>query len=404
MDNEQEERLTKAKIRIQQKSSFFAYLSLYLKLKEDNEVPSAYVDTKGNMGYNSKFIKGLSDENIQAVMIHEILHQALLHLTRLGTRDMKLYNVATDLCINTIIEKEGKYTLPKDCLIADYNDEFKIPTDVKEYVIKNISEKNADVIYDELVKIQNHYQKNTKKKGKGKNSLEDYKGFDEHKYENLSPEEKKKVENEISGRVATAVAMAKMKGDLPSGIAKMFDELHKEKIDWRTILQRIITKEIPFDYTFSKPHKKSYNYGVYMPNVLKESIDISIVVDLSGSVGQEEYADFFSEIVGMARAYQNRITMRFYSHDTKCYDCGLVRNGNIEELKKLELKGGGGTSHKDVFETLKKDKPKLAIFLTDGFSDLEDINFNEYGFKKIFVISKNGNSDCVKDKCEVIAL
>jgi predicted metal-dependent peptidase len=404
MDNNIAERLTRGKIQIQQQSSFFAYLSLYLKLKEDTSVDSAYVDTRGNMGYNPEFIRKLTDKEITGVMIHEILHQALLHLTRLGTRDMKLFNVATDLCINTMILKEGKYALPDGCLCADCDDVFKIPTDVKEYKIEKISEKSADIIYDELVKIRNNYQSKTKKKGKGNKVLEDYEGFDRHDYENLSPEEKRKVENEISGRVATAVSMAKMKGDLPSGIGKMFDELHKEKIDWRTILQRIITKEIPYDYTFSKPHKKSYNYGVYMPNVLKESVDVSVVLDLSGSVGKNEFNDFFSEIVGIARAYQNRVNIRFYSHDTECYDCGMVRNGNIEEIRKIKLKGGGGTSHIKVFEQLKKDKPKLVVFLTDGYSDLNEINFNDYAFKKLFVITKGGDDSQVKGKCEVVKL
>lgn len=155
----------------------------------------------------------------------------------------------------------------------------------------------------------------------------------------------------------------------------------------------------------SKPHKKSYNYGVYMPDTLKESVELSVVCDLSGSIGQEEFNTFFSEIVGMARAFQNRVDMSFYSHDTRAYNCGKIRNGNIEEIQKIKLKGGGGTSHIEIFDMLQKDKPKLAIFLTDAYSDLEEIDFDQYQFKKVFVIVKGGTIEPFKDKCcEVLQL
>ncbi len=415
------EKITKAKVQIQMKSSFFAYLSLYLKIKKDNSIPTACINAKGDMKYNEEFFEGLNNLELQGVIIHEIFHLAFLNLTRLGSKNPTLWNYATDLANNTMIKKESKYELPEGCIIADYSDEYEFEVEGKHYVIKDVSTKRADELYYELNKMKEEHNKEKKKgendKGEGGNGKDgdsknsggifddEYEGIDKHDYSALSPEERKKAEENWTEKMAEAVAISKMKGDCPAGIEKMFDELHKEEIDWKAILQRIVTKEIPYNQTYLKPHKKSWNYGVYMPDNLKESVEISVVCDLSGSIGQEEFNTFFSEIVGMARAFQNRIEINFYSHDTKAYNCGKVRNGNIEEIQKIKLIGGGGTSHIEVFDMLQKDKPKLAIFLTDAYSDIQDIDFNKYNFKKVFVIVKGGTTECFKGKnCEVLKL
>ena len=46
--------------------------------------------------------------------------------------------------------------------------------------------------------------------------------------------------------------------------------------------------------------------------------------------------------------------MRILSHDTECYDNGFVKNGNIEKILKMKLKGGGGTSFEKSYKILKR--------------------------------------------------
>ncbi|KKL16118.1 hypothetical protein LCGC14_2498840, partial [marine sediment metagenome] len=48
---------------------------------------------------------------------------------------------------------------------------------------------------------------------------------------------------------------------------------------------------------------------------------------------------------------------------------------------------------------------KCAIFLTDGYSDIDGIKFEDYSFDKLFVISKDGDDSQLKGKpCEIIHL
>ena len=137
-----------------------------------------------------------------------------------------------------------------------------------------------------------------------------------------------------------------------------------------------------------------------MPDFDRERIEISIGIDTSGSIGQEELNDFISEIVGIAKAYKDKIEMTLYAHDTEVQSEHKVENGSIEKIKQLKIKGGGGTSHKDVMDRIAKDRRecKLAVFFTDGDSDLQDIDFGKYRYGKLFVLNKNGNDEQLKGK------
>ena len=161
-------------------------------------------------------------------------------------------------------------------------------------------------------------------KGKGKDGKE------------LTKKERGELEKEWLDRVQEAITQAKMRGDVPKGMERLVEGLHSEEIDWRSILSQYITNQIPYNECYSRPSKKSVSTGVYMPHQLKEKVDIVIAVDLSGSIGKEEYISFISEVIGMAKAYQSRITMRFYSHDVQAYSGITIENGNIDKIKNME--------------------------------------------------------------------
>lgn len=405
-----EELITRAKIQIQKKNSFFAYLSLFLKFKETKELPEHAgmgVSITGDCYYKKEFVEeitsGNNTEQLEGVITHELLHLALLHLLREGERDKDGFNCATDLVINTLLRSNG-FSLPEGCLMPDYDNKIKVSGGK---IIKDIDKKTAEEVYDEFPKVkrEGNYYVLASGKDKGKKLG---KVFDKHIYgKGLSPKEKKKAEKNWLNKVSEAINLSRMKGDIPVGLERLAGKLFEEEIDWKSLLQKFIINSLPYNYTYAKPHKKSVSVGEYLPDILKEKIDISVVIDLSGSIGQKEYSSFISEIIGLARAYQERITMKFYSHDTECYDGGLVENGNIEKIKNLNLKGGGGTSHQSTFKHIRDNERncKAVLFFTDGFSDIEQINFEEYPFEKLFVITKDGDDECLKGKnCQIIKL
>ena len=428
------ELITKAKIQIQKKNSFFAYLSLFLKFQESKDLPEEAgmgVDTKGNCFYKKEFVesitKGDNTAELEGVITHEILHLAFLHLLRLGSRDRNAWNVATDLAINTLL-RDNDFSLPEGVLLPEYNNSFNIGNGK---VIKDINKKTAEEIYDELPVIkskknvyyilsdeddednqnQNKNQKGNGKgdgKGKKKIKVELGKRFDKHIFgEGLTQKEREKIEKDWANKLSEAVNVSRMKGDTPVGIERLIGKLHREQIDWKSLLQRYIMNMLPYNYSYARSHKKSISIGAYMPDVLKEKIDVAVCVDTSGSIGQKELNDFLSEIIGIARAFQERVDMRLITHETEVNNDWKIENGNIEKIKKLKIEGGGGTSHIEPFEYIKKNinDCKAVIFLTDGYSDLDRIKFADYPFDKIFVINKGGTDEQLKGKnCRIIHL
>jgi len=399
-------RIVKAKIQLQKSYPFWAYLSLFLKFKKI-EKGKMLCDTMGvdcvtgEVYYVKEFIESLSDSELVGVIAHEINHIAFLSQLRQDSRDSDGWNCATDLSINSLLKLNG-FKLAKGGIIPDYNDELNIGNGKK---ITKCSEKTAEEIYDLFPKIKKKKTTYIISDGKGKGE-ELGEGFDVHikgkEGKVLTPKEKKALIESWNGKLQEALIIAKMKGDVPIGMERLIGKLHENKINWRTLLQRYIMNSFPSNHTYQTPHKKSRSIGCYMPNILKEKIEISVMVDLSGSVGKEELTDFMSELIGMAKAFQDKLEMRVFSHDTECYDNGLITNGNIEKLKSMSLKGGGGTSFLNPLKYLEENniKPKCLIWLTDGYGD----EIEKSPFDILWVLSKGGSDDLLKKVGRVIKL
>ena len=399
------DKMIRTRIQIQRNNPFFAYLSLYLRFHEDNSPQNKTmgIDARGNLYYNKEFVEKLTDSELQGVLIHEILHLTFLHLTRKGTRQHELWNVAVDIAANNILINNGQ-SLPSGGLIP-YNNSIDLGMGVK---VIDIQKKNAEQIYDELLK-------GIKKASKKFGSSIYGKGFDVHiegtdsvgkdgKKKRggtpLTEGEKRAIEKDWQQKAVDAATTARMKGNLPAGMELLLGKLHENKVNWKTILKQQIQSQIPYDYTYASPSKKSISMGVYMPSYLREKIKILVAVDTSGSIGDKERVDFLSEIIGMAKGFKDKIDMVFLTHDTEVHNDYKIENGNISKIEKIKLNGGGGTSHEPVMEYI-KDKHKdckFAIFFTDGYSDLNDFDMNTYRFGKMFLISEGGSARQLQGK------
>lgn len=426
MELETIDKLKRARIQIQRSNPFFAYLSLYLKFREDKggDLPSYAgmgVSADGWLIYKKDFVDKLVEPELIGVLIHEILHLSLLHLTRRGRREAVIWNVAADICVNQLVKTNG-YSLPKGSIISDYNNcvEFGGIT------IKQCDKKTAEQVYEELEPLAKKMKQiksmfgypslggqdgedgtpfDVHIEGKGDGSGKDDKkdkdknkggsGFGDY----LTDEEKREIEEYWKNKANEALVTAKLRGTVPAGIERFVGQLAESKVSWRELLQRYVQRAIPYDYTYSSPSKKSVATGYYMPNTIRDYVDVVVAVDTSGSIGQIELKEFLSEIVGIAKAFSNRVKIRLLTHDVKVWDDLLVQNGNIAKIQDLKVKGGGGTSHKEVFDYVVENyrDAKLLICFTDGDSDLDDIDGNKYRFDKVFVISENGNDRQLKD-------
>lgn len=425
------DKLIRARVQVMKKNPFFAYLSMKLNFSEGNLPPGcgAGVNLKGDFVYDKGFIDSLTNDQTIGVMLHEVSHLSLLHLLRRNNRDPLLWNLAADTVVNCFLLENG-YELPEGTIQPNRANNYTVT--LLGVNITDCNKKFAEEIYDELeknvkkVKVKTPWgsqgssdgdgissgdsdeeqEEQPKSKPRKNNKFFDENGrFDSHiegdgEGNQLDPQTKAELEQKWLSAVEEAFVSAKMKGDIPAGIERLIGKLHESKINWRVLLQRYIKNLIPFNYSWDKPHKRSFSVGCYLPYVEKEMVDVVIGVDLSGSIGQEEMVDFISEQLAMAKAFKGRIRFRLLTHDVDVQNDYVIKPYEADKIKTLKLKGGGGTSHVPIFNYI-KEKVKncdLAIFLTDGFSDIEEIKLREYPFKKMFVISKDGRKPEIKTK------
>lgn len=389
-----------------------------MKFKEDKgelpEYAGMGVNPFGDLIYKKQFVEEISDEELEGVLVHEILHLSLLHLLRIGSRDKEVWNIAADICVNQII-KDNNFKLPDGCLISSYENEI----DLFGQKIKDCNKKTSEELYDEIKLPKNKRTLILISGGSGSGKGSGLKRFDEHiqgkfveinkkgdktgKGEaRLTPEEVRKIQEYWKDKTEEAYVTAKMRGMLPAGIEKLVGKLHENKINWRTLLQRYIQSSIPYDFTFQTPHKKSVSAGYFMPNLVRECVDVVVAIDTSGSIGGEELNDFLSEILGMAKAFRGRIKLRVLTHDTDVHDDYMAENGSVEKIRNLKIHGGGGTSFKGIIEYLDKKRinPKLLIWLTDGYGD----KIEKQKYQILWVLSNGGSDELLKDVGKVIEL
>ena len=107
-----------------QDSPFFAELSRYIRKVPTADMPTAAVayDQKFDdltLYWNPEFFASLSDAEVRGVLIHEFYHLVFQHLSTRRKTPPKMWNVATDLAINSIIVngENKQYALPKGGLV-----------------------------------------------------------------------------------------------------------------------------------------------------------------------------------------------------------------------------------------------------------------------------------------------
>ena len=375
------EKITRAKIQLYDKQPFFSYILNHMKaipfnkeqlegIKAQGLIPTMGVNAIGDLFYSEEYVMSIPNERVEAVLCHEAMHCALLHMIRLENRDMKLFNIATDLVINNML-RLNDFNTEGFQLLPDYDNSFKIGNKL----IKDIDKKTAEVVYNELYEIADKIP--TKSMGS------DIHYFGEPTDSNGNRKSKEEIEGEWKQELANASYFAKNKGKLSASLERAVNGIIKSKLNWKQLLYRYITNEIKNDYSYRRPSKKFISTGIYFPSIANESISISCAIDTSGSISNRELNHFLGEIYSITKAHKN-VELEILFHDTEISSKHLFKHNNMHNVLKVKPTGGGGTSHIPVFEYINKSKPNLFVSFTDGYSDIDECK--KYN-KTIFVLT-----------------
>lgn len=96
-------RLQNARLSLLQKQPFYALLLLHLRFALDPTCKTAYTDGE-RIAFNRDYVLSLSDQELEFVLMHQVLHAALGHPFRCQSDyDQKAYDLACDIIVNSNI-------------------------------------------------------------------------------------------------------------------------------------------------------------------------------------------------------------------------------------------------------------------------------------------------------------
>lgn len=323
---------------------FFGVLALQLHMIEDATCPTAWTDGQ-SMGFSPAFVATLTNDQLIALIAHEVMHCACGHPWRESGRQHRKWNVAADYAINPILVDAGM-TLPQGGLIdAQYHG------------------KSAEWIYDRLPDMPDDGSGNSPQ-GEVRNAPADASGN--------GSDDAPATESDWKELTKQAIQAAKSQGKLPAGMARDVETATKPCVDWRSLLRKYLQEITTADYSWSQPNRRYLSSGLYLPSLRSHAMGkIAIAVDTSGSIDAVTLQQFAGEMQSIIDDMQPS------SVDVLYCDAAVHRVDTFYRGDALDMHpcGGGGTSFAPVFahyDNQDMDQPVVLIYFTDMYGSFPD--------------------------------
>lgn len=334
-------KISNGRARLLLSQPFYGVLLSQIDFILDNNI-STMATTGSKIYFNSKFVMDLTEDEVFGVLLHEIDHCIYMHCTtkRRMNRDHHLWNVATDFAVNLEIRDLG-FVLPKDALIDD-----------------KYRKMNAEQIYDAL---QKEPQKDT----------DQMETLDTH----ISNDDESDWDD-MEDRIISAYEATKdsdSHGNLPGGLKRWIDKMRKSRVKWERIFHRYVGQALSKDdFSYARCNKRFLGQEIYLPDLRNYIIgNVVIAIDTSGSISQNCLEQFAAEISKVSHLVSEVTAM---TCDANVQEVVKIRKFD-NWLKKLQMKGGGGTAFEPVFNKVKELKivPELLIYLTDAWGSFPNV-------------------------------
>jgi len=376
-------------IKFLQDNTFFAELSRYIRKAPTTDIPTAAVayDPQYDditLYWNPDFLKPMSDAEVRGLLTHEFYHLVFDHLTTRRKTPPKMWNVATDLAINSLIADHAAgnngIALPQGGLLpgvfpqpADgrkLTDEEKAAMPIAQLISQLPRNHSSEWYYEKLK------EKAEEEKKKGNNpdaAFGDLDSLDDHSTWDDLPEEMKelvkgKVKAIVDRAVKAADAQANGWGNIPAELREQIRASVTPVVNWRNVLRQFVGNLARGERANSiKRINKRFPYihpGTKRGYVAK----LLVAIDQSGSVDDTQLAIFFSELSALTKKVSVTILPFDCSADLK--DSFEWRKGTKVEAKRVR---GGGTDFNAPTRILNDPKNRGRwdgmLVLTDGECD-----------------------------------
>ncbi len=418
IDSEVEIKLSAARTRLIIDKPFLGALVLRLPLvKADPAWCRSTATDARQFYYNEQYIDALSLAQTQFVLAHEALHCALSHFSRREHRIKNRWDIACDYAINPLLLKD-ELTPPPGILIEESYVGMSAE-EIYPYIDENEDQEPHDQhIYDDDQDEQSNSgdagtSKGKKEKqgksdkpetdpddpsepdesetGSGKqqpdqnetgNSQPDNKKDEElekgpkpqpgdsdagaEQPPPLSHNEREELSTQWQQRLAGAAQSAMQAGKLGGDMARLVDFMLQPQLPWRMLLARYVTSVARDDYNYSRPSTRRGDPAIF-PRLRSAQINLSVALDISGSISDKEMSEFLSEINAIKGQMRAQVTLN--ACDSELVEGGPWIYEAWEDFTLPEkMKGGGGTSFNPIFKWIDSldTVPDLLVYFTDA--------------------------------------
>lgn len=356
------DKLVTARVGLLLRHPFFGNLATRMKLIEASDWCSTLATDGRNFYYNAGFVDKLNPKECEFGFAHEVLHNVFDHMGRRDGRDPQLSNIAADFAVNQILKDEKIGSVPKFIQIFQ-QDKYRGKS--YEEIYSDLYDNAKKINISELGELLDEHLD-----GEGDSDGDD-EGDDQNgkgKRPKLTPEERKAIRDEIK-EAMVAAAQSAGAGKVPAGVARLIKDFTEPKMDWRQLLRMNIQSILKSNYSFSRPNRKSQHSGAILPGMMnEETIDVSVAIDMSGSISDIQAKDFISEVKGIMDEYVD-FKLDIWCFDTEVYNYARFSGDNADDIRSYEVKGGGGTDFEANWQFMKEQDitPKKFIMFTDGY-------------------------------------
>lgn len=393
--------VSRAKIGMLEKHPFYAHILTKLRIELVDDLPyGAPTATDGRrlLIVPSRYVLQSKAEQLSS-LAHEQFHCLDGHIWRRGNRDPFWSNIAQDIAIYWLMQREGFVTLRlnEKALAAVLQTRCG-----GAYSLDDFQTMFWEQIYETIAPPPEQRgqggsgKSGAKDSGKsgGKASKSDGCGDGDcgHCYDPSagSGPEAKETQEQWGQWIREAGVYAKMAG-AQAGHWSELVEAATPRVPFETRFFEHLKLGMGGDQTFDRFSRRGIARGDYLPSEIIEVMGETVgVVDSSGSQTGEDIA----YALGVFRAWREQHPCRF--HLVEC-DTEVHQWTSYDEdtalPAKFEIKGRGGTSFNEPFEKVKERniEPSLLLYFTDGY------NYGDYAAKPeyqvIWVLSGEYNRE-----------
>ncbi len=361
------------------------------------------------IGYNPDAVMSMSLLNNVFIIAHEVWHCLMCHATRRNGRDKRLWNIAGDYLINSLLVSQGIGEMPTD---KDGNPDGLLDWDYDGRYMD--TERCYDLLNDKAEKSKPKPQPDPKgdpkpdkkpdQESQGHDTIaeqfkeeiekikmgivDDYVAEGENSWDaegeetdyitevEVTPQELEDMFNEA--RVHGEFSQGKTSGVGAFDFEGIIDLNKKHTISWEDILKEYLTVKSKTKKNWMKPSAKWLNHGFWMPTKTGKKLDdIVIMIDESGSMGEDEIEAVFNNINQLFEDGDIplcRVALIHFAGHSNIPDqyVEYVDEGEIPEYRRLL---NGGTDFQAAFnkavelEERGEINPSCYIMMTDMYDE-----------------------------------